>query len=165
MKKKSNNLFLVCFEINLVHVPSNTWWLDSGVIIHVVNFMKGFLTTRSLIGGEKYIEMRSQLKFEVATIEIYKLVLGISHILYLHDNIPSTSKNLISWSTRDFEGYVFNFGNQFLRLYKNFFLISPRFYVMGYLKLMLIFCWLTLLFFLTLHINVGVKHDILNKRS
>ena len=80
MKKKSNNLSLVCFEINLVHIPSNTWWLDSGVIIHVVNFMKGFLTTRNLIGGEKYIEMRNQLKFEVTTIEIYKLVLGISHI-------------------------------------------------------------------------------------
>ena len=94
--------------------------------------MKGFLTTRSLIGGEKYIEMRNQLKFEVVTTEIYKLVLGISHILYLHDNIPSTSKNLISWSTRDFEGYVFNFGNQFLCLYKNSFLIGSRFYVMGY---------------------------------
>jgi len=28
---------LACFESNIVNVPTNSWWLDSSAIIHVVN--------------------------------------------------------------------------------------------------------------------------------
>jgi len=28
---------LACFESNFIDVPSNSWWLDSGATIHVVN--------------------------------------------------------------------------------------------------------------------------------
>ena len=34
-KAKGNPLVHVCFESNLVNVPSNSWWLDSGATVHV----------------------------------------------------------------------------------------------------------------------------------
>ena len=43
-QKKGNFLSFVCFETNLVDVPSNTWWLDSSATIHISNNMQGYLT-------------------------------------------------------------------------------------------------------------------------
>jgi hypothetical protein len=42
----------VCFESNLTEVPSNTWWIDSGSIVHVSNLMQGFLTIQTLNQNE-----------------------------------------------------------------------------------------------------------------
>ena len=41
-KKKGNPLTLVCFESNLVDIPSNTWWLDTSATIHVTNSLQEF---------------------------------------------------------------------------------------------------------------------------
>ena len=41
-------IYLLCFETKLVHVPSNTWWLDQGAIIYVSHSKQGFLTNQSL---------------------------------------------------------------------------------------------------------------------
>ena len=43
-QKKGNLLSFMYFETNLIDVPSNMWWLDSGATIHVSNNMQGFLT-------------------------------------------------------------------------------------------------------------------------
>ena len=31
----------VCFESNLVNIPLDSWWLDSGAIFHVVTSLQG----------------------------------------------------------------------------------------------------------------------------
>jgi len=46
---------LVCYEFNLVFVPSNTWLLDSGATINISVFMKGCLNYRKPIDSEKWI--------------------------------------------------------------------------------------------------------------
>lgn len=46
LEKHDTLLALTCFESNIVDVPSNTWWLESGVIIHVVNYFHGFISLR-----------------------------------------------------------------------------------------------------------------------
>ena len=38
-EKKGKLSALVCFESNLVEVPYNTWWIDSGCTAHVSNTM------------------------------------------------------------------------------------------------------------------------------
>ena len=44
----SNNHWVnVCFESNVIDVPSNTWWLDSGATIHVCNSMLAMIGIRS----------------------------------------------------------------------------------------------------------------------
>ena len=45
-EKRGINISFVCYESNLVEVPSNTWWIDFGATTHVTNLMQGFLTTR-----------------------------------------------------------------------------------------------------------------------
>ena len=37
----------VSFESNVIDVPSGTWRLDSGVIIHAFNFKKAIISKRS----------------------------------------------------------------------------------------------------------------------
>ena len=34
----------ICFESNLIEVPSNTWWLDTGATSHVSYISQGFLS-------------------------------------------------------------------------------------------------------------------------
>lgn len=52
LKKKGNNISLVYYESNMVHVFQNTWWIDSGSTIYVANTMYGFLNQRKLMNGE-----------------------------------------------------------------------------------------------------------------
>jgi hypothetical protein len=37
LEKQCPLLALACFESNIVDVPYDTWWLDLGATIHVVN--------------------------------------------------------------------------------------------------------------------------------
>src|SRR5262249_27545333 len=34
-KEGGNPFALVCFESNMIDVPSNSWWLDSGATVHI----------------------------------------------------------------------------------------------------------------------------------
>jgi len=34
------NAYYVCFESNLIKVPHNSWWIDSGCTTHVSNMMQ-----------------------------------------------------------------------------------------------------------------------------
>ncbi|KAF6156733.1 hypothetical protein GIB67_033202 [Kingdonia uniflora] len=36
----------VCFESNLVDVPSNSWWLDFGATVYILNYPQGFISRR-----------------------------------------------------------------------------------------------------------------------
>ena len=37
LEKKGNPTSFVCYESNMVNVHTNTWWIDSGSIIHISN--------------------------------------------------------------------------------------------------------------------------------
>ena len=37
----------VCFESNVIDVPFDTWWLDSGATIHACNSMQAVISRRS----------------------------------------------------------------------------------------------------------------------
>ena len=43
LKKKGKLLALVCSEVNLVSVPKDTWWVDSGATTHISTSMQDFL--------------------------------------------------------------------------------------------------------------------------
>ena len=42
----------VCFEFNVIDVPSDTWSLDGGAIIHACNSMQEVISRRSPISLE-----------------------------------------------------------------------------------------------------------------
>ena len=53
-----NHWVNVCFEFNIIDVSyDDTWWLDSGAIIHACNFMQLVISIRSLISLEQYVYM------------------------------------------------------------------------------------------------------------
>ena len=52
-----NHLVNVCFESNIVDVPFDTWWLDSGATIQAFNSMQAVISRRSLTSLEQYVNM------------------------------------------------------------------------------------------------------------
>lgn len=84
-EKKGNNLSLVCYESNLVEVPSNTWWIDSGATTHITNSLQGYLSTRKPEESERFIYMGNRLKADVVAVGTYRLVLETGHQIDLED--------------------------------------------------------------------------------
>ena len=56
-EKKGKPSVFVCFKSNLVEVPYNTWWIDSGYTTHVSNTMQGFLMIQTINPNEKFVFM------------------------------------------------------------------------------------------------------------
>jgi hypothetical protein len=100
----------------------STWWIDSGATIHVANSLQGFHTRRTLQRGERSIRVTNDVDAEVEAIGELPLELNNGFILRLHNvlYVPSLSRNLISVSCLDDDGYDCQFGNrQCLILFDN----------------------------------------------
>ncbi|XP_070017428.1 uncharacterized protein [Nicotiana sylvestris] len=63
LKKKSGNLLaFVYFETSLVHVPLNSWWLDSGATVHVTNDLQDLVSRWKLKEDEASVVVGNGLK-------------------------------------------------------------------------------------------------------
>ena len=113
-KKKGNPLALVCFESNLVDVPSHTWWLDTGATIHVTNSLQEFRSRRMPNEGELMITVGNEASVKVEHIGVVSLELSTGHVLNLKDTVfvPSMRRNLIYVSVLDDCGYSFHFSSK-----------------------------------------------------
>ena len=82
--KKGNEInVFVCVESNLVYIPPNSWWFDTGCSIHITNSLQGFSKTR-VINNEVYnVYVGNGSKVAVESIGSVKLVLSSSFILEL----------------------------------------------------------------------------------
>jgi hypothetical protein len=92
----------------------STWWIDSGATIHVANSLYEFHTRRTLRRGEKSIRIVNDVEAEVEAIGELQLELNNGFILHLYNvlYILSLSRNLISISCLDDDGYDYQFGNK-----------------------------------------------------
>ncbi len=92
----------------------STWWIDSGATIHVANSLHGFHTRRTLQRGERRIRVTNGIEAEVEAIGELPLELNNAFILHLHNvlYVPSLSRNLISVSCLDEDGFDCQFGNK-----------------------------------------------------
>jgi hypothetical protein len=100
----------------------STWWIDLGATIHVANSLQRFYTRRTLRRGERSIRVANDVEAEVEAIRELPLELNNGFILHLHNvlYVPSLSRNLISVSCLDDDGYDCQFGNrQCLILFDN----------------------------------------------
>ena len=61
-EKKGTYYVSICFKSNLIEVPNNNWWLDSGVITHVSHVMQGFLSIQPIRGTGKVLVYGKQNK-------------------------------------------------------------------------------------------------------
>ena len=118
-EKEGISSALVCFESNMVDVPLNTWWLDSGATIHVVNSLQGFRSLRNPSKVESEIIVGDGARIVVEDIGMVSLNLPSGHTLLLRNAVyvPSMRRNLISASVLDESGYTFRLGNGKLVMY------------------------------------------------
>ena len=103
----------VCFESNLVNVPLDSWWLDSGATVHVATSLYGIRNLRKPGEKESKLKVGSDIGIDVEHIEIAILELDYGFQLVLGNVfcIPLFRRNLISLSVLDKAGYSFTFSN------------------------------------------------------
>ncbi|KAJ7975971.1 Retrovirus-related Pol polyprotein from transposon TNT 1-94 [Quillaja saponaria] len=120
-KQEGNSLAFVCFESNLVNVPSNSWWLHSGANVYVACTMQGFKHKRKPSDLEAKLRVGNDVEVEVESVGIVSLILESGFELVLKNTfyVPSFRRNLISVSLLDKIGYSFNFGNSKVQLLLN----------------------------------------------
>lgn len=107
------------YESFLTDVPSNTWWVDTGSMIHITNSLQGFHLRRILRKGEKTIRNGNGESVQVEAVGTLPLLLESGFTLYLNDvlYVPSMTRNLVSVSKLDDDGFSFMFGNKRIIIY------------------------------------------------
>ena len=101
-----------CFESNLVNVPLDSWWLDSGATVLVATFLQGIRNMRKPSEKESKLKVGSDIGIDVEHIGIVVLELDYSLVLDNVFYVPSFRRNLISFSMLDKAGYSFTFANK-----------------------------------------------------
>ncbi|WZZ65153.1 hypothetical protein YC2023_076523 [Brassica napus] len=105
--KKGMFLALVCSEMNLIEVPRNTWWLDSGATTNISVSLQGCLSYRTPNDAERRIHVANGSPMHVEAIAHFRLFFVSGHFLDLKDTfvVPSFRRNLVSGPWLDRSGY------------------------------------------------------------
>ncbi|GKD46042.1 putative RNA-directed DNA polymerase [Tanacetum coccineum] len=119
--KKGSSFSYVTYESFFINVPSNTYWIDSGSMVHITNLLQGFLSKRMLQKRERTIRVGDGYERHVEAVGTLKLILKSGFIMYLKDTlyVPSITRNLISVPKLLLHDYEFMFGYYGLKLYFN----------------------------------------------
>ncbi|CAA7053517.1 unnamed protein product [Microthlaspi erraticum] len=119
--KKGKHHSFVCSELNLIEVPNNTWWLDSGATTHVSHIKQGFSSIQPIRGPEQYLFMGNRMKARIEGIGTYKLIMDTSCHVNLEGclYVPECVRNLVSVSRLDNLGFDFKIGHGVFSLYRN----------------------------------------------
>ncbi|KAL2327971.1 hypothetical protein Fmac_021398 [Flemingia macrophylla] len=119
-EKKGVFYVSVSFETNIIEVPNNTRWLDSGATTHVSNIMQGFLSIQPIKGVERYLYMGNKMKARIDGMGTYRLILDTGCCLDLEKclYVPDCARNLVSISKLDCLGFNFKIGSNGFELYK-----------------------------------------------
>ncbi|KAH9648506.1 Integrase catalytic domain-containing protein [Citrus sinensis] len=107
LEKKGIPVAFVCFESNLVDVPSDTWWLDTGATINITNSLHEFRSRREPNERELIVHMGNGVTTKVESIGVGRLHLATGYFLDLLDTAYTHSirRNLIFVSILDRCGY------------------------------------------------------------
>ena len=90
----------VCVESNMVYIPPESWWFDTGCIIHITNSLQGFSKTKEINNEVYNVYVGNGSKVAVESIGNVQLVLTSGFILKLSPvlYVPSMRRSLISAS-------------------------------------------------------------------
>ena len=137
--------------------------MDLGSTVHVSNSMQGFLTIQTLNQNESCIVVGNKVKVPMVVTKTFSLFLDTDCYLDLFQTlyVPFISRNLVSMSKLDLEGYSFSFRNKRLSLFKNSSFVRFGSLCDGFYKLNLNSHFVESL--LTLHHNVGTKRNLINE--
>ena len=124
----NNHLVNVCFGSNIIDVPSDTWWLDSGATIHACNSMQAVICKRSPTSLEQYVYMEEGTRVQVDFLGVVRLQLSTGNFLKLQDvvYIPWIMRNLILVPILDRLECSFFLGTGKVNLYRGSLLIDDE---------------------------------------
>ena len=66
----------VCFESDIIDVPFDTWWLDSGATIHACYSMQAMIRRRSPTSLEQYVYITDGTRVQVDFLGVVRLQLS-----------------------------------------------------------------------------------------
>jgi hypothetical protein len=118
-EKRGTHSSFVCSEVNIVLVPIDTWWINSGATTHVSVSMQGCLSHRKPSDVERYIYSGDGNMTEVEVIGHFKVLLSTGFYLDLYETfvVPSFRRNLIFVYSLDKNGFSCMFENRNFRLF------------------------------------------------
>ena len=122
LNRKGKDYITFVDESLFLNYEKSTWWIDSGATVHVANSLQGFRTSRIVPRGERSIRVANGVEAEVEAIGELPLELNKGFILHLNNvlYVPSLSRNLISVTCLDDEGFKCHFDDkQCLIIYDN----------------------------------------------
>ncbi|KAK1406103.1 hypothetical protein QVD17_41389 [Tagetes erecta] len=107
LKEKGNLPICMVIESFNVNVPSKTWWIDSGSMVHITNSLKGFLTIRMLKRNQRTVRMGGGEPLNVEGIGTMQLLMKTGQCLELKDTlyVPRYTRNLVSAPKLDINGF------------------------------------------------------------
>jgi hypothetical protein len=82
-KSGGTNFSFVCFESNLVDVPIDSWWLDSGSTTHIAVSLQGFRNLREPSPRESKLRVGNDLAIAVESVGDVSIVLDSGFELVL----------------------------------------------------------------------------------
>lgn len=90
-----------------INVPINTWWVDSGSMVHVTNSTQGFLTIRKLERNQRTIRVGDGDEHNVEAVGTVRLLMKTGHCIELYDtlHVPRITRNLVSVPKLDIDGF------------------------------------------------------------
>ncbi|XP_076959986.1 uncharacterized protein LOC143636218 [Bidens hawaiensis] len=110
--KKGNHLFMI-FDFFNINVPINTWWVDSGSMVHVTNSIQGFLTIQRLERNQRTIRVEDGDKLNVEAVGTMQFIMKSGHCIKLFYTlyVLRLTRNLVSVPKSDNDGYNVLHGN------------------------------------------------------
>ncbi|KAI3796687.1 hypothetical protein L1987_39366 [Smallanthus sonchifolius] len=95
LSKRGNHLYMILESYNL-NVPTNTWWFDSGSMVHVTNSLQGFLTIQKLERNRRTLKMGNGEELVVKAVGTLELIMKTGLCIKLYDTlyIPEITRNL-----------------------------------------------------------------------
>ena len=92
-----------------LNVPTNTWWFDSGSMVHVTNSIQGFLKIRKLERNQRTLKMGNGQELFVEAVGTLELLMKTVKCIKLFDTlyIPEITRNLVSRPKLDIDVFMF----------------------------------------------------------
>ena len=119
-KKKSSEaitLGIYVIEVNLS--TSASWVLDTGCGSHICVNVQGLRRSRSLAKGEVDLRVRNGARVAALDVRVYDLTLPNGLVFQLKNcyYVPVMSRNIISVSCLDMDGFYFIIKNNIFSIY------------------------------------------------
>ncbi|KAM2808794.1 hypothetical protein PS2_043635 [Malus domestica] len=107
LRAKGRTDIYVCEESNLIEIPANSWWFDTGASVHITNSLQGFKQQKQSNSYNVFVGEGTKVLVEAVGIVQLKFetgfVLQLENVLY----VPLMRRSLLSASKLVQQGIVF----------------------------------------------------------